>query len=106
LLLALAIRRPGQPSSVKYFFARAIAVIAGTALFVGAFVLSIFFFAAAFAIALVFLGFFLWKTRHLRRQMRQRFDQRDVVEGTVITDPPKGDLRRDLLANLQAKRWK
>ncbi len=71
---------------MKNFFARIIAIAAGAALFVGAFLVSVVFFAVAFAIALVFVGFFLWKTRHLRRQMRQRFDQGDVIEGTVIRD--------------------
>lgn len=79
---------------MKNFLVRALAVIASAALFVGAFVISIFFFAAAFAIALVFLGFFLWKTRHVRRQMRQRFDDGDIIEGTVIPDSPKAAARQ------------
>jgi predicted membrane protein len=74
---------------VKNFLARIIAIAAGAALFVGAFLVSVVFFAVAFAVALVFVGFILWKTRHLRRQMRQRFDQGDVIEGTVIRDHEK-----------------
>jgi len=79
---------------MKTLLARAFAVVAGAVLFIGAFLVSVFLFAAAFAIALVFVGFFLWKTRHLRKQMRQRFEERDVIEGTVIPDPPKDRISR------------
>ncbi len=78
---------------MKNFFARVIAIAAGTALFVGAFLFSVVFFAVTFAVALVFVGFFLWRTRHLRRQMRRQFDQRDVIEGEVIRDREKADSR-------------
>lgn len=70
---------------MKNLFGRAIAIIAGAALFVGAFVVSIVFFAVVLAIGLVIGGYIFWKTRHLRKQMRQRYDGRDVIEGTVIS---------------------
>jgi predicted membrane protein len=90
---------------VKNFFTRAIAAVIGVALFIGAFLISVVFFAAVFAIAGVFAGYLLWKTRHLRKQMRQRSAQRDVIEGSVIEvavipDPPKGVSRRDIDADL------
>jgi membrane protein implicated in regulation of membrane protease activity len=80
---------------VKNFFARAVAAVVGVALLVGAFLISVVFFAAVFAIAGVLAGYLLWKTRHLRKEMRQRSAQRDVIEGrviegTVIPEPPKG----------------
>jgi membrane protein implicated in regulation of membrane protease activity len=80
---------------VKNFFARAVAAVVGVALLVGAFLISVVFFAAVFAIAGVLAGYLLWKTRHFRKEMRQRSAQRDVIEGrviegTVIPEPPKG----------------
>ena len=72
---------------MKNFIVRAVGLIAGVALFVGAFLFSVVFFAIAFAVGLVFMGLFFWRTRHLRRQVRQRFDQRDVIEGEVIRRP-------------------
>lgn len=70
---------------MRNLFARVIAIIAGAALFVGAFVISIAFFAVALAIGLIVGGYFFWKTRHLRKQARQPYDDRDVIEGTVIS---------------------
>lgn len=86
----------------KTFFSRALAVVAGAALFTGAFLVSMVFFVVALAVGVVLGGWFLWRTRHLRRQMRERAaqwsasrpDQREVIEGTVISsetvdDPPR-----------------
>lgn len=75
---------------MKDLLVRTITLLLSAALFVAAFLFSMVFFAIALAAGLVFLGFFLWKTRHLRRQMRGEFaqarqhGQRDVIEGTVI----------------------
>jgi hypothetical protein len=90
----------GKRPAVKNFFARAIAAVVGVALFIGAFLISVVFFAAVFAIAGVLAGYLLWKTRRVRKQMRQRSAQRDVIEGTVIEGavipaPPKGISRRE-----------
>jgi uncharacterized membrane protein len=70
---------------VRNLLARAVAIVTGAALFVGALVVSVAFFAVALAVAVVFGGYFLWKTRHLRRQVWQRSGERDVIEGTVIS---------------------
>lgn len=80
---------------VKGFLTRAVAFAAGAALFVGAFLVSVVFFAVALAVAVVVVGYFLWRTRHVRRQMREQFRKGDVIEGTVISSetvrPPDRD---------------
>lgn len=72
-------------------------MIAGAALFVGALVVSVVFFAVVLAVGLGLGGYFFWKTRHLRKQMRQRSDEGDVIEGTVISSEevrPVGSIER------------
>jgi predicted membrane protein len=76
--------RGGLSARVKDLLRKVAAILLGAALVAGAFVVSIVFFAAVFAIALVFAGYLWWKTRQLRKQMRQRVDQSDVIEGTVL----------------------
>ncbi len=71
-------------SRTKDLFPRIVAIVLGAVLVAGAFVVSIVFLAVAFAIALVVVGYLWWKTRHLRKQMRQRVDARDIIEGEVI----------------------
>lgn len=80
---------------MKNFIVRVMGLIVGVALFVGAFLFSVVFFAVAFVIAVLFVGFFFWKTRHLRKQMRQRFDQRDVIEGELIRTPEQVVSRKE-----------
>ena len=70
---------------MKNLLTRILAVVIGLALFVGAFLFSVVLFAAAFAVGVLVWGYVLWKTRHLRRQAPQRMDDRDVIEGTVIS---------------------
>lgn len=82
------------------------AVVAGATLFTGAFLVSVVFFVVALAVGVVFGGWLLWRTRHLRKQMRDQAgqwsasppDQREVIEGTVISsetvdDPLRGRSR-------------
>lgn len=71
-------------SRARDIFLKIGAILLGAALVAGAVVISVVFIAVAFAIALVVGGYFWWRTRHLRKQMRQRFQQRDVIEGTVL----------------------
>jgi hypothetical protein len=70
---------------MKNILTRIFALVAGTALFVGAFALSIVFFAAVVVLGAAVAAYFLWKTRHVRRQMRQQYHAGDVIEGTVIS---------------------
>jgi predicted membrane protein len=71
---------------VRSLFARVFTIVASTALLVGAFVVSMVFLAVVLAVGLVIGGYFFWKTRHLRKQMREQFAGRDIIEGEVITE--------------------
>jgi len=70
---------------MRNFLTRAFAIIVATALFVGALVVSVMFFAVVLAVGVVVGTYLVWKTRRVRRQMQQRYDDRDVIEGTVIS---------------------
>lgn len=54
---------------------RIFAAIAGMLLLAGAFVFSVFLFAALAVIGMALWGFLWWKTRDLRKQMRAQMEQ-------------------------------
>jgi membrane protein implicated in regulation of membrane protease activity len=58
---------------------RIIGALLGLALFVAAFVFASLFLAFAAAVALVIWGWLWWRTRRLRRELRER--QGEVIEG-------------------------
>ena len=61
-----------------------------------AFTISLLVFAAVAAIALVVVGYLWWKTRALRKQMREHPPGGRVIEGEVIPDPaPDSAPKRD-----------
>jgi O-antigen/teichoic acid export membrane protein len=66
------------------------AVTAGAIFLVSALVLSIVFVVGALAVLLVVGGYFWWKTREVRKQMRTQmrtpFAEGDVIEGVVVRD--------------------
>ncbi len=70
---------------------RLVAFAVGAALLIAAFMVSVVVFAIALAGALVIGGYLWWKTRELRRQMRERPPGGHVIEGEVIRDdaPPR-----------------
>jgi hypothetical protein len=85
-------------SRAKSFVGKAAAVLVGGVLLASAFVLSLAFFAVALTVALVFIGYVWWKTRGLRKQMRDHIQSQtrassqhasaasgDVIEGVVIS---------------------
>ena len=85
-------------SRAKSFVGKAAAVLVGGVLLASAFVLSLAFFAVALTVALVFIGYVWWKTRGLRKQMREHIqnqtrenpqhdsaESRDVIEGVVLS---------------------
>jgi hypothetical protein len=96
----MAERLPPQKASatsrLQAILARVLALVVGAALLVGGFLISVAFFAVAFAVALIAIGVLLWKTRHIRRQMREQMRQQgpvsnqwppsggDVIEGEVL----------------------
>jgi predicted membrane protein len=99
----------GQVASrAKNFVGKAAAVVVGGVLLASAFVISLAFFAVALAVALVFIGYVWWKTRGLRKQMREHIQNqtranpqdaspasRDVIEGVVISSRTRDERTRD-----------
>jgi membrane protein implicated in regulation of membrane protease activity len=65
---------------------RLIAFAIGALLLIAAFMVSVVVFAIALAGALVIGGYLWWKTRELRRQMRERPPGGHVIEGEAIRD--------------------
>jgi hypothetical protein len=58
--------------------------LASVAVLVMAFTLSLLVFAFVAAIGLMFGGYLWWKTRELRRQIRERPPGGRIIEGEVI----------------------
>lgn len=82
----------GEPLSL---WKKIVAVIAGGALFVLALMFSVVLFAVVLTVGAVVWGWFMWKTRALRRQMQQMRDNPPppgaqggglVIEGEVIRE--------------------
>ena len=86
--------RRGQPRSVNSrvmeVMIKVATVTAGVILLVSALVLSVVFVLGAVAVLLVVGGYFWWKTREVRKQMRAQmrppFAQGNVIEGVVVRD--------------------
>jgi cyanate permease len=67
---------------------KALTLIVGAALLVAGFMLSMVVFAVLAALALVAWGYLWWKTRDLRRELRERPAAGGrVIEGEVILEP-------------------
>ena len=66
-----------------------LATLASAVVLVVAFTISLLVFAAVAAIALVLVGYLWWKTRALRKQMREHPPGGRVIEGEVIPDPKR-----------------
>ena len=66
--------------------ARILATVAGVAALVVAFMFSLLIFATVAAITLVAGAYLWWKTRALRRQMRERQQDGRIIEGEVIRE--------------------
>jgi hypothetical protein len=65
--------------------AKTLSVVLGVAVVVSAFVVSIAFFAVAAVLVLAFGGYLWWKTRDLRRQLREQM-QEGLVQGGPMQD--------------------
>jgi hypothetical protein len=65
---------------------KTLTTVASAAVLVAAFMLSLLIFAALVAIALLAGGYVWWKTRALRRQMREHPPGGRVIDGEVISD--------------------
>jgi len=82
----------GRPPSL---LGRIVATIAAVGLFALAFTMSVFVLAGAIAVGVTFWGWLMWKTRALRRDLRQqmstlqqRAGERDstIIEGEVVRE--------------------
>ena len=96
--------RGSVTSRPKSLLAKTLSVVLGGIVLVSAFVASIAFFAIALAFVLAFGGYLWWKTRDLRRQMREQIQEGlaiqesqrantpgDVIEGVVISRKETSD---------------
>ena len=68
------------------FLGKILTTVASAVVLVVAFMLSLFIFAVLAAIGLAFGGYLWWKTRKLRRQMRERPPGGRVIDGEVVRD--------------------
>jgi len=74
-------RRPG-------LLARVLSVIVGLVLLTAAFMFSLVFFAVVAVAGLLFWMYFMWKTRALRQQLRERMDEQ--VRAGAFEPPVSG----------------
>jgi hypothetical protein len=96
--------RGGVASRTKALVAKTLSIVLGGVVLVSAFVVSIALFAIALAVVLAFGGYVWWKTRDLRRQMREQIHDSvgmqagrradatgDVIEGVVVSRKETSD---------------
>ena len=72
-------------------FKRIVGVLLGAITLVVALLFSIVIFAVILVIVAIAIGYLWWKTRALRRQMRERPPGGHVIDGEVIRDKAKLD---------------
>jgi O-antigen/teichoic acid export membrane protein len=84
--------RDSAISRAKVFAVKAFVVLGGVLMLASAFVLSVVFVAIGLVVVLAVGGYLWWKTRDLRKQMRERVEGQsqsrfdgDVIEGEVIS---------------------
>ena len=86
--------RPQAPGLLE----RLLALVAGAALLVAAFMASLLLFAVLLAGGLLVGGYLWWKTRDLRKRVREQMQERRaggrVVEGEAIRDIDADDSAR------------
>ncbi len=73
---------------------KTLAVAVGATLLVVAFMFSLIVFALLAAAGLLVLGYLWWKTRDLRRHLRERPPGGHVIEGETIPEAAPDDIRR------------
>lgn len=94
--------RGSVSSRAKDVLLKTVAVIGGGIALAGAFVLSLAFFAIAFAAILIVGGYLWWKTRAIRKQVRASMQDQmqqsqppdDIIEGVVISRQHTDEHRR------------
>lgn len=84
------LRLPGNGPQLRArtpgLLSRILTTVAGIVVIVGAFAVSLVVFAAVAAATLVVGSYLWWKTRTLRRQMREQPPGGRIIEGEVIRD--------------------
>ena len=73
------------------FLGKIVTTVASAAVLVMAFMLSLLVFAFVAAIGLMLGGYLWWKTRELRKQMRDRPQGGRIIEGEVVRDSATPD---------------
>jgi membrane protein implicated in regulation of membrane protease activity len=76
----------GLAGRAQSVLAKVLAVAATAVLLVSAIAVSIVVFAVALTAVLVFGGYVWWRTRELRRQLREQQRRSQPIEGEVIRD--------------------
>ncbi|HYL17275.1 MAG TPA: hypothetical protein VEV20_01230 [Burkholderiales bacterium] len=76
----------GRPAPVTGVLGKLVAFVAGTALLVLAFIFSVVLLAALVTGGLALFGYFWWKSRALRKRLRENPPGGHVIEGEVIGD--------------------
>jgi Flp pilus assembly protein TadB len=82
---------PGIRASGSGFLGKILTTLASVAVLVMAFMLSLLVFAFVAAIGLMLGGYLWWKTRELRKQMRERPQGGRIIEGEVVRDSAAPD---------------
>jgi hypothetical protein len=73
---------------------KVLAVVGGALVLVGAIAVSLVLFAIVLTGVVVFGTYLWWKTRDLRKQLRARADEASIIEGEVIRDPSRDEIRK------------
>lgn len=84
-------------SRPKGLFAKTLSVVLGSAVLVSAFVVSIAFFAVGLAVLLAFGGYLWWKTRHLRRQLREQMQNGPGMQAFEMHEARRSDTPGDVI---------
>ena len=80
-----------RPTGALALLAKALAVVAGAALLVVALMFSLVIFAVLIIGATMLVGYLWWKTRDLRKQMRERPPGGHIIEGEVVHEAQPAD---------------
>ena len=83
-------------SRAKEIALKTLIIVGAGVTLVSAVVVSLAFLAVGLTVLLIFGGYFWWKTRDLRKQIRERMQPQpsgDIIEGELISRDVRGDRR-------------
>lgn len=87
--------RGNAASRAKNVLAKTFAVLVGGVALASAFVMSLVFFAVLLAVALVVVGYLWWKTRKLRKHMREHILSQTRARDSSVS--PQGEVIEDVV---------